>query len=99
MQAPGGLGGVNNQALLKEIEKIEVRDMMRLYNSIAGMCFNRCTKSFLSKDLTAGDEKCLDACVEKYMNSMKRCGMRFAEEQYLEQQRKLQQGGQVAGSQ
>jgi import inner membrane translocase subunit TIM9 len=76
----------NNEKLVKEIETLQMQDMLRLYNEMAEMCFNKCVTSFRSKELSGKEDTCLDLCVGKYMKNMTRCGMRFAEEQYLQQQ-------------
>jgi mitochondrial import inner membrane translocase subunit TIM9 len=74
------------EALVKEIETLQMQDMLRLYNEMAEMCFNKCVTSFRSKELGKKENTCLELCVGKYMKNMTRCGMRFAEEQYLTQQ-------------
>ena len=85
---------MQNEALVKEIEQLQMRDMLRLYNEMAEMCFNKCVTSFRSKELNGEENSCLDLCVGKYMKNMTRCGMRFAEEQYVQQQ---QGGGPMGG--
>jgi mitochondrial import inner membrane translocase subunit TIM9 len=81
------------EALLNEINKLQMRDMLRLYNEMAEMCFNKCVTSFRSKELNGKENSCLDLCVGKYMKNMTRCGMRFAEEQYVQQQQAGGLGG------
>ena len=88
---------VQQEALVKEIEQLQMKDMLRLYNEMAEMCFNKCVDSFRSKDLTGKEEECVDRCVGKYMKNMTRCGMRFAEEQFIQRQQQQQQQQQQQG--
>ena len=48
------------EALLNEINKLQMRDMLRLYNEMAEMCFNKCVTSFRSKELNGKENSCLD---------------------------------------
>jgi mitochondrial import inner membrane translocase subunit TIM9 len=74
---------------------------MRTYNAAIAQCFDDCVDSFLSKDLSGGEERCVKRCVEKYMKSFQRVGIRFAEieasHMQLENQRLMQMHQQGQG--
>ncbi|KAL4441805.1 hypothetical protein ABPG77_003721 [Micractinium sp. CCAP 211/92] len=67
------------QQLLQEIEKMQVRDSLRMYNSLVERCFKDCVESFRRKDLDATEEKCVQSCAAKFMKHSARVGLRFGE--------------------
>ncbi|CAN0036016.1 unnamed protein product [Phaeothamnion confervicola] len=72
--------------MIQHIEKMQQRDAMRTYNHIVSRCFEDCVKSFRSKNLDDGEQKCLQNCAKKYLKLTQRAGYRFAEQQAQEQQ-------------
>ena len=89
MNALSGATPAQQEALAAEISQLQMKDTLRLYNEMAEMCFNKCVTTFRSKDLGKQEEGCLELCVTKFMKSVNRCGMRFAEEQMQQQQQQL----------
>lgn len=67
------------QQLLQKIEEMQVRDSLRMYNSLVEKCFKDCVDSFRRKDLDNSEEKCVSKCCEKFMKHSGRVGLRFAE--------------------
>ena len=91
MNAMSGATPAQQEALAAEINQLQMKDTLRLYNEMAEMCFNKCVTSFRSKDLGKQEDDCLELCVTKFMKSVNRCGMRFAEEQMQQQQAQMAQ--------
>jgi len=50
-----------------------------MYNSLVERCFRDCVDSFRRKDLDNAEEKCVQACCEKFMKHSARVGIRFGE--------------------
>ncbi|KAK9827249.1 hypothetical protein WJX81_002882 [Elliptochloris bilobata] len=65
--------------LTQKIEEMQVKDSLRMYNSLVERCFIDCVDSFRRKDLEAAEEKCVQRCCEKFMKHSQRVGMRFHE--------------------
>lgn len=61
------------------IDQLQIRDSLRLYNSLVERCFNDCVDSFTRKALTKQEETCVRRCAEKFLKHSMRVGMRFAE--------------------
>ncbi|XP_065877181.1 mitochondrial import inner membrane translocase subunit Tim9 [Euphorbia lathyris] len=61
------------------IEQLQVRDSMRMYNSVVERCFTDCVDSFTRKSLAKQEETCVMRCAEKFLKHSLRVGMRFAE--------------------
>eukprot|EP00891_Asterochloris_glomerata_P005413 jgi/Astpho2/5413/e_gw1.00076.51.1_t len=92
-----GLPDAQKQALMQQIEEMQVRDSLRMYNSVVERCFKDCVESFRRKDLEASEEKCVARCTEKFMKHSARVGMRFGElssqaEQQMQQVMQQQAG-------
>lgn len=79
------------QQLLQKIEEMQVRDSLRMYNSLVERCFKDCVDSFRRKDLDSGEEKCVSKCCEKFMKHSARVGMRFGELTSAAEQQQIQQ--------
>ncbi|KAJ4824741.1 protein transporter tim9 [Turnera subulata] len=74
-----GLPEEDKQRMNSMIENLQLRDSLRMYNSLTERCFNDCVESFTRKSLQKQEETCVTRCVEKYMKHSMRVGMRFAE--------------------
>ncbi|EEF29529.1 mitochondrial import inner membrane translocase subunit Tim9 [Ricinus communis] len=61
------------------IEQLQVRDSMRMYNSVVERCFIDCVDNFTRKSLQKQEETCVTRCAEKFLKHSMRVGMRFAE--------------------
>ena len=76
-----------NQALAE----MQVKDTLRMINSMVELCFSECVSSFRQKTLTSGEEKCVSTCAEKCLKHSGRVGQRFGELWMAEQQAQQQQ--------
>lgn len=74
-----GLPEDQKRKLEDAIEQMQVRDSLRMYNSLVEKCFKDCVDSFRRKDLESSEEKCVQRCCEKFMKHSSRVGVRFAE--------------------
>ena len=61
------------------IDQLQVRDSLRMYNSLVERCFNDCVDTFKHKKLQKQEETCVHRCAEKFLKHSMRVGMRFAE--------------------
>ncbi|KAK4780206.1 hypothetical protein SAY87_016312 [Trapa incisa] len=61
------------------IDQLQIRDSLRMYNSLVERCFNDCVDSFKHKKLQKQEETCVQRCAEKFLKHSMRVGMRFAE--------------------
>ncbi|KAL0040209.1 hypothetical protein WJX77_000380 [Trebouxia sp. C0004] len=92
-----GLPDTQKNALLTQIEEMQVRDSLRMYNNVVERCFRDCVESFRRKDLESNEERCVSRCCEKFMKHSARVGMRFGElstqaEQQMQQVMQQQTG-------
>ncbi|KAL3144336.1 protein transporter tim9 [Trebouxia sp. C0009 RCD-2024] len=74
-----GLPDAQKNALMTQIEEMQVRDSLRMYNNVVERCFRDCVESFRRKDLDSSEERCVTRCCEKFMKHSARVGMRFGE--------------------
>ncbi|GAB4818170.1 hypothetical protein N2152v2_005216 [Parachlorella kessleri] len=79
LEAMGQLPQEQQQQLMQAIESMQVRDSLRMYNSLVERCFKDCIENFRRKDLDAAEEKCVTRCCEKFMKHSARVGTRFGE--------------------
>jgi import inner membrane translocase subunit TIM9 len=61
------------------IDQLQIRDSLRMYNSLVERCFNDCVDTFKHKSLQKQEETCVRRCAEKFLKHSMRVGMRFAE--------------------
>lgn len=61
------------------IDQLQIRDSLKLYNSLVERCFNQCVESFRRKTLDKQEETCVRRCAEKYLKHSMRVSLRFAE--------------------
>ncbi|XP_010520276.1 PREDICTED: mitochondrial import inner membrane translocase subunit TIM9-like [Tarenaya hassleriana] len=61
------------------IDQLQLRDSLRMYNSLVERCFNDCVDNFTRKTLQKQEETCVMRCAEKFLKHTMRVGMRFAE--------------------
>lgn len=74
-----GLPEEDKMKMMKMIEGLQMRDSLRMYNSLVERCFSSCVESFRRKALDKGEEACVRRCAEKFLKSTARVSMRFAE--------------------
>ncbi|DBA93929.1 hypothetical protein WJX82_007649 [Trebouxia sp. C0006] len=92
-----GLPDAQKNALMTQIEEMQVRDSLRMYNNVVERCFRDCVETFRRKDLESAEERCVTRCCEKFMKHSARVGMRFGElstqaEQQMQQVMQQQTG-------
>ncbi|KAJ9172340.1 hypothetical protein P3X46_015588 [Hevea brasiliensis] len=78
-QGLDGLPEEDQRRMAAVIEQLQVRDSMRMYNSVVERCFNDCVDSFTRKSLQKQEETCIMRCAEKFLKHSMRVGLRFAE--------------------
>ncbi|XP_021894569.1 mitochondrial import inner membrane translocase subunit TIM9 [Carica papaya] len=61
------------------IDHLQLRDSLRMYNSLVERCFTDCVDNFTRKTLQKQEETCVMRCAEKFLKHSMRVGMRFAE--------------------
>lgn len=60
--------------------------MQQLFSSVSTQCFNRCITNFRGRTLDSTEKKCIETCSKKFMAHYQRVGVRFADENALQQQ-------------
>ncbi|GAB2272513.1 protein transporter tim9 [Dionaea muscipula] len=61
------------------VEQLQIRDSLRMYNTLVERCFMDCVDSFRRKTLDKQEETCVRRCAEKFLKHSMRVGLRFAE--------------------
>ncbi|OMO67769.1 Tim10/DDP family zinc finger [Corchorus capsularis] len=61
------------------IDHLQLRDSLRMYNSLVERCFTDCVDNFTRKTLQKQEETCVARCAEKFLKHSMRVGLRFAE--------------------
>ncbi|KAH7422482.1 hypothetical protein KP509_12G010600 [Ceratopteris richardii] len=61
------------------IDQLQVRDSLRMYNSLVERCFMQCIDNFRRKTLDKQEESCVRVCAEKYLKHSMRVSLRFTE--------------------
>ncbi|KAF8065645.1 TIM9 [Scenedesmus sp. PABB004] len=79
VEAMADLPDEHKASFLAQLEHMQVRDSLRLYNALVERCFKDCVADFRSKNLAKDEEKCVQKCCEKFMNVSARTGLRFQE--------------------
>ncbi|OAY61235.1 mitochondrial import inner membrane translocase subunit TIM9 [Manihot esculenta] len=79
LQGLDGLPEEDQRRMAAVIEQLQVRDSMRMYNSVVERCFNDCVDNFTRKSLQKQEETCVMRCAEKFLKHSMRVGLRFAE--------------------
>ncbi|GMN24197.1 hypothetical protein TIFTF001_000473 [Ficus carica] len=73
------LSDEDNLRMSAMIDQLQIRDSLRMYNSLVERCFNDCVDTFKHKSLQKQEESCVRRCAEKFLKHSMRVGMRFAE--------------------
>jgi len=66
--------------------EIQMKDMVRMYNSLVERCFHGCAKDFTVRAITDQEELCMIRCTDKYLRHSARVARVFAEQSVLQQQ-------------
>ncbi|XP_059305590.1 mitochondrial import inner membrane translocase subunit Tim9-like [Lycium ferocissimum] len=75
----GSLSEADQLRMTAMIDQLQVRDSLRMYNSLVERCFTDCVDNFRSKKLDKQEETCVTRCAEKFLKHSMRVGLRFAE--------------------
>lgn len=54
-------------------------------------CFKSCVNDFTSTTMTGKEDKCVERCIDKFIKHSERVGIRFAEQNVMQQQQQQQQ--------
>lgn len=73
------LSPAEQATVMKELNRLQIKDSMDTYNSVVERCFNECITQFRAKDLDESEQQCVRRCVRKFMLFSQRVGLRFAE--------------------
>ncbi|KAI5063056.1 hypothetical protein GOP47_0021603 [Adiantum capillus-veneris] len=79
---PGDLDNLSEADKLRMvtmIDQLQVRDSLRMYNSLVEKCFGQCIDNFRRKTLDKQEESCVRVCAEKYLKHSMRVSLRFTE--------------------
>mmetsp|Transcript_28735 Transcript_28735/g.58749 ORF Transcript_28735/g.58749 Transcript_28735/m.58749 type:complete len:94 (-) Transcript_28735:290-571(-) len=79
------------RAELNKAKQIILREQgLLLHNSLVETCFMDCVKTFRSKKLDKDEEGCVSKCTEKFLKLNKRAGFRFAEINFANSGKKME---------
>ncbi|CAN4116088.1 unnamed protein product [Withania somnifera] len=73
------LAEADQQRMAAMVDQLQIRDSLRMYNSLVERCFTDCVDNFKRKTLDKQEETCVMRCAEKFMKHSMRVGLRFAE--------------------
>ena len=81
MNGVAGLPDHLKPEMNKQLEVLQAKDSIGMYNFMVERCFADCINSFRSKTLDESEKACVSKCSEKYIKLTQRVGFRFAEHQ------------------
>lgn len=73
------LSPTDRQAVMKELNSMQMIESIQTYNGLVDKCFNECISTFRSKALDNQETECVKKCVAKSMEYSQRVGRRFGE--------------------
>ena len=79
MNGVAGLPDHLKPEMNKQLEVLQAKDSIGMYNFMVERCFADCINSFRSKTLDESEKACVSKCSEKYIKLTQRVGFRFAE--------------------
>mmetsp|Transcript_22637 Transcript_22637/g.38478 ORF Transcript_22637/g.38478 Transcript_22637/m.38478 type:complete len:101 (-) Transcript_22637:73-375(-) len=97
MEAVQGLPPHQQQAFMKNLEQMQMKDSLTMYNNLVERCFEGCVFSFRSKVLDSSEISCIENCAGRYVKMTQRVGLRFAEHQAMQQKRAADAAAAAAG--
>ncbi|XP_057757982.1 mitochondrial import inner membrane translocase subunit TIM9-like isoform X2 [Arachis stenosperma] len=74
-----GLPEEDKQRMSTMVDQLQIRDSLRMYNSLVERCFKDCVDTFYQKSLTKNEETCVLRCAEKFMRLSMQVGSRFSD--------------------
>jgi len=78
-----GLSEADRAIMMKLLEEKQIKDSLRMYNSLVERCFGDCVSDFTTSSLNSKEEGCLNRCCDKFFKLSARVGLRFAENNAL----------------
>jgi len=75
------------QELMRQLENMQLKDSLAMYNNLVERCFDGCVSSFRSKTLDKSETACVENCAARYVKMTQRVGLRFAEHQAMQQKK------------
>ncbi|CAM9256135.1 unnamed protein product [Ectocarpus fasciculatus] len=81
MDAFANVPNHQKQEFMEHLEAEQMRESLRMYNTLVESCFDRCIMNFQSKSMDDTEKKCVNMCAQKYLKTTQRAGFRFAEQQ------------------
>ncbi|CAI9283221.1 unnamed protein product [Lactuca saligna] len=75
----GNLPAEDQARMATMIDQLQIRDSLRMYNTLVERCFTDCVDTFRRKTLDKQEETCVRRCAEKFLKHSMRVGLRFAE--------------------
>eukprot|EP01082_Thalassiosira_pseudonana_P005152 g4687.t1 g4687 contig16:60249-60941(+) len=78
---------------MQNLEQMQMKDSLSMYNNLVERCFQTCITSFRSKSLDKHETSCVEHCAARYIKMTQRVGLRFAEHQALQQKRAADAAG------
>lgn len=67
------------------------REFLGNFNRVAERCFRSCVWDFSSRNIKSQENRCVEACVEKFLKSNQRISERFQEIQVQNNEHLIQQ--------
>ncbi|MED6131930.1 protein transporter tim9 [Stylosanthes scabra] len=69
----------DKQRMSTIVDQLQIRDSLKMYNSLVERCFKDCVNTFYRKSLTKKEETCVLRCAEKFMRLSMQVGSRFSD--------------------
>ncbi|MED6138122.1 protein transporter tim9 [Stylosanthes scabra] len=69
----------DKQRMSTIVDQLQIRDSLKMYNSLVERCFKDCVDTFYRKSLTKKEETCVLRCAEKFMRLSMQVGSRFSD--------------------
>mmetsp|Transcript_5954 Transcript_5954/g.10000 ORF Transcript_5954/g.10000 Transcript_5954/m.10000 type:complete len:104 (-) Transcript_5954:655-966(-) len=92
------LSPLQQQQLMQEMEKMQMKDSLTMYTRLVDRCFHSCVSSFRSKSLDKSEIACAENCSARFLKMTQRVGLRFAEHQAMQQKRATEAAGGAAAT-
>mmetsp|Transcript_49749 Transcript_49749/g.59860 ORF Transcript_49749/g.59860 Transcript_49749/m.59860 type:complete len:98 (-) Transcript_49749:378-671(-) len=87
MESVQNLPPHQQQEFMTKLEQMQMKDSLVMYTNLVHRCFGTCITSFRSKSLDKSESACVENCSARYVKMTQRVGLRFAEQQALQQKR------------
>mmetsp|Transcript_7486 Transcript_7486/g.8948 ORF Transcript_7486/g.8948 Transcript_7486/m.8948 type:complete len:99 (-) Transcript_7486:51-347(-) len=87
MESVQNLPPHQQQEFMKNLEEMQLKDSLTMYNNLVERCFDSCVSSFRSKTMDKSEIGCVENCAGRYIKMTQRVGLRFAEHQAMQQKR------------